>query len=159
MIGIIELPNLLTPDECKIAIEHIESKMAEQSSMSDDKVLADYYRGILLPRLPIFFKTKDNFLKIENLSDKITFGKQREAIDKHTDRQQGENNLLKLSIYLNETSNKAGTHFWNKYFQSKSGQGIIFDIRLEHFGEPFKKGEIKFVIGFRVLTQIITPYK
>lgn len=64
----------------------------------------------------------------------------------------------KILIYLNELPSGGGTLFRMpdgsiRHENAVAGRLVMFDIRLEHAGEPFPTGCAKYTIGFRAGVQ------
>ena len=95
-------------------------------------------------------------LGIVSLKSHVTFSKNTTHIDWHKDTVFGDE-THKLLIYLSAFKEDSGGGTLFKIPESNTirriapqpGRLVIFDIRLEHAGEPFPAGMCKYSIGFR----------
>lgn len=128
-----------------------------------DKILVsspmNYNRGDFIEnnKLKLYMKTLINdSIKIpfENVDfcNRLTLMKSNKAIVPHRDKvYEGEN--YKVLIYLNDVKN-GGTYFKNEkdwfYTENSAGTIVIFDMNIEHKGDPLQEKIRKYTFGLRL---------
>ena len=81
----------------------------------------------------------------------VTFSRHRSAIGRHTDILH-DDERYKVGVYLNDLT-RGGTVFYTPdevLIPHRKGRVVVFDMNIPHAGESLEKGEIKYMIGFRV---------
>ena len=96
-------------------------------------------------------KTGKTF-QIIGFKDTITISKCRAPLNRHLDRQTGDE--FKLFFYLTQHAKDAGTNFFDAYenkveIKNQLGAGVLFDISLEHGSQPIPYGDLKISVGVR----------
>ncbi len=99
------------------------------------------------------YKYKLNDLNIIKVYDKLTISTIKTGdVGPHYD-EQFEDETHKVLLYLNSVEN-GGTVFYinnkEELIENKCNRLVVFDIRLLHKSQVFKKGVIKKTIGFRI---------
>lgn len=96
-------------------------------------------------------------LGVGKIHNQVTLSNNSTHVKWHKDPVFGDE-THKILIYLNELPSGGGTLFrmpdgsiWREH--AVPGRLVLFDIRLEHSGEPFPAGCAKYTMGFRASVQ------
>lgn len=149
--GVIELPNFFSPEEIGVFLKQMELFADKESFISNNQELSEYWSGCIKSRLPHLLRFYDGWHEVHGIGNQITIGHSTKPIKKHIDPKLSHQDIAKIVIYLNDS---VGTCFnidgEEVCFKGGAGNALLFDIRLEHWGDAQQKGEMKIVGGFRV---------
>lgn len=155
------IDNFIAQNECDEIIKRIDSQnkkiVYNQFDFTIDSYF--YYWDTIGENLrDEYFNVVKNKYHVNDIQKCVTLTKidSKHASHKHVD-EVFDNEKFKMFIYLNETS--GGTNFYNNEnkieIESKTGRCVIFDISLPHESQKLKQNEIKYLVGFRLITNEI----
>lgn len=140
MKKVTEYPGFLTPKECKMVLDILDTNPIPGTGIRADPLTAEKLVKIVGPKLPGF-----------KFTHHVSTGTNREAVTKHVDPKLDKKVTHKLLVYLSDMSSGGGTFFDNGgYVSPEKGKAVVFDITIPHWGEGFPKGEVKRVFGLRM---------
>lgn len=140
-------PEVVPAEVCETLIGRLHGGRQQQYIYNNAALAAELY-GMISPYV-------ESPIQFTGLGPHITMSNSTRPVTLHTDTDKGGNHW-KMFVYLNEVPN-GGTVFVDckkEYLvENRRGSVVLFDIRLQHKGQPTQAPVPKYVLGFRPLTE------
>lgn len=135
--------DFLDQEDLQYYLQYIQQSKLAQSIVSAENLTRKFWSKYA-HKLPQF----------SGIDHHVTITANRTPIGRHRDEIYGDEKY-KILIYLNNVPN-GGTIFYlpdgeTRLLENKQNRLAVFDIGLQHQSQPFARGQVKYIIGFRPL--------